>query len=779
MTGSDSRLSFLSVFRRAFVSDDDMLPVFPDSLCSTPNDTERVMNDQQNNIRKLNDRHSEMQAEFRQLSETLAGERAVMKAVFDSSTDIVAVKDRNFVYRSVNTAFCSFLGMEKQDIIGKTDEDLFPPGEAALYHRSDAGVMESLLPEKGDWFVQGRTGRVWLHIVKNPVPDPEGKAAGLVFSARDVSGAMKAEIELDRFFSLVPDMVCLASADGYFKKINSAWERVLGYTAEELLAVPYISFIHPDDRSKTLDEVQRQMTGGRVVCFINRYRTKEGTYRWLEWNALPPEGDTIFAVARDVTERIDAEREPRLWADAFRYCAHGIAVGVPSGDRIMTCNPAFAAMHGMTIEEVAGTPILQMYPEEEHDKIRRCIAEAKQKHYIRFETKRLKKDRSAFAVQMDLVIVIDELRNPLYYIATVQDITERKQVESALRESETGFRSVVESAPEAIVIQTDGRLAYVNPAAVKLYGVEDASVLTGRKILDLIHPDYHESVARRIRLMKEDGAGIAMTELRHLRLDGSEITVEVVSVPFTYRGRNGSMLFIRDITERKKAEDERKALESQLFQAQKMESIGRLAGGVAHDLNNLLTPVLGYSEMLIEQFARDARHLSQIKVIHHAGVRARDLVRQLLAFGRRQELEFRILDLNVIVRDFEHLLRRTVRENIDIRYRLFPDVLGIQGDIGQLEQIIMNLAVNAQDAMPDGGVLTIETAALDTGAEQERCFDGIQPGFYAVLTVSDTGTGMDKATADRIFEPFFTTKETGRGTGLGLATVYGIVRQHG
>ena len=235
----------------------------------------------------------------------------------------------------------------------------------------------------------------------------------------------------------------------------------------------------------------------------------------------------------------------------------------------------------------------------------------------------------------------------------------------------------------------------------------------------------------------------------------------------------------QELAWRKRTEMEKSQMEAQFHQAQKMESVGRLAGGVAHDLNNLLSPILGYGEMLLDEFIKGDDRKESVAQIVNAGERARDLVRQLLAFSRKQILELKPIDLNNTVNGFKKLLRRTIREDVDIQFIPATSIPQIRGDVSQLEQVIMNLMVNAQDAMPDGGILTIETAATHLDAGYAAAFHDVAPGYFVMLAVSDTGQGMDAETQTKIFEPFFTTKEKGKGTGLGLATVYGIVRQHG
>jgi signal transduction histidine kinase len=264
----------------------------------------------------------------------------------------------------------------------------------------------------------------------------------------------------------------------------------------------------------------------------------------------------------------------------------------------------------------------------------------------------------------------------------------------------------------------------------------------------------------------------------HRRKDGTTYPVEVTATLFQEESNRYILANVRDITERKQAEEEREKLQSQLLQAQKMESVGRLAGGVAHDLNNMLVVILGYSDMLLADKEIAGRGKKQLELMRQAGLRCRDLVSQLLAFSRKQTLKMESLDLNSLLLEFERLLQKTIREDIEIRILPCHDIPMIKADRGQLEQILLNLAINAQDAMPGGGVLSIETGVADLDEKSAARQLESTSGRFVMLMVSDTGHGMDRETREHIFEPFFTTKELGQGTGLGLATVYGIVRQH-
>lgn len=717
-------------------------------------------------------RNSELQTE-------LDDSRRVLDTLFARSPDFYVLKDIGSVYRRVNPAFCRFLGKREDEIIGRSDFDLFEPEDARMHVSRDAEVVRTRKQLSGDWSIVGPKGRSWFRVLKTPLFDSSGEVGAILCMVTDVSRSIKAEMDFDRIFNLMPDMVCVASAEDRFIKVNNVWQQTLGYTEEELLSVPFTELIHPDDLQATLDEIGNKRAGGGTLNFINRYRARDGSYHWLEWNSTPFESGMLYAVARDITQRIEQERQTHLWADAFRFCAHGIAIGIPETNVVLNCNEAFARISGRRVCEIEGSPILNLYVPEDRALVREMIMLADSSGFASYQARMLRIDGTAFPVQMDVVCVHDEAGKPVYRIATMQDITERMESQSALRESEERFRSVVESAPDAIFIQTDGFFEYLNHRALTLFGATALSEMVGRRVIDMIHPDHRAQVAERIHQLNEIQQSVPALEEQILRLDGTAVDVEASAVPFFFAGHHGALVFLRDISRRKQSEKDRAELELQLFQSQKIESIGRLAGGIAHDLNNLLTPILGYSEMLVKRFTEPGRNRQNAEVIHHAALKSRDLVRQLLAFSSRQALEFRMIDLNAVIRDFEQLLRRTIRADIDIRYHLHGGRLVIQGDAGQLEQIIMNLAVNAEDAMPSGGTLIMETCPMVIEKGRERYFEGLPAGSYVVLTVRDTGIGMDKQTLSHIFEPFFTTKPKGKGTGLGLSTVYGIVRQHG
>jgi two-component system, cell cycle sensor histidine kinase and response regulator CckA len=338
--------------------------------------------------------------------------------------------------------------------------------------------------------------------------------------------------------------------------------------------------------------------------------------------------------------------------------------------------------------------------------------------------------------------------------------------------SEERFRKAFNANPEPMTIATisDGRYIDVNESFLRVTGYRREEVI-GRTAQEIKFWEGPQHRAKFIESLKKRGS-VRNLEIMFLTKSGERRTglnsAEIIEVA----GKDCVIAIFKDLTEQK-------ILEKQLRQAQKMEAIGQLTGGIAHDFNNLLSVILGYSEALEEQLSENDSLQKKCRQIRKAGQSAASLTRQLLAFSRQQVLEPKVMDLNAVVLDTENMLRRLIGADIDLSTALDPSLGSIKADEGQIEQIIINLVVNARDAMPQGGRLTIETTNVDLGEDYARLHPPLQPGPYVVLSVSDTGIGMDAKTQARIFDPFFTTKELGSGTGLGLSTVYGVVRQSG
>jgi PAS domain S-box-containing protein len=483
-----------------------------------------------------------------------------------------------------------------------------------------------------------------------------------------------------------------------------------------------------------------------------------------EWTVSPPSPE---GSAREVYYPVfDASPNP--------------VVAVDSDARITYVNEQVGAAFGYTRAELIGQLVEVLLPER--------VAARHVAHRDRFighpvarpmgiglDLAGRRKDGTEFPVEISLSPV--QTAQGLHVFATVVDITARKAMENALAESEHRFRAVLEASPNAVVaVDASARITYVNPRVQATFGYTREELL-GEPVEKLLP----ERVAAR-HVTHRDGfianpvarpMGIGL-DLAGRRKDGTEFPVEISLSPVPTSAGTDVFATVVDITARK-------AMENQLLQALKLESIGRLAGGIAHDFNNMLFAIRGYTELLEEDLAGETIDREEagrnVAAIADAADRAATLTAQLLAFSRQQVVSPRELDLNEAVRSVEPMTKRLIGEHIDLRMHLEAGIGGVRIDPGQLDQILINLVINARDAMPEGGTITIETANAELDQAYAAEHIEVVPGPYVMLAVSDTGVGMEREVREHIFEPFFTTKELGKGTGLGLATIYGIVRQ--
>jgi PAS domain S-box-containing protein len=428
---------------------------------------------------------------------------------------------------------------------------------------------------------------------------------------------------------------------------------------------------------------------------------------------------------------------------------------------------------GLQPGEVVGRSVAELYPEDSEQlrDVRRALAGET------VETVHQLGDRT-FEVRY-VPLAVDE-GTAGGTIGVALDITDRMRAESVARQTDRRFRSLIENASDVIaVVGADGTLTFASPSVERLLGMP-RDTLEGRSVLELAHPDERDYVRERLRRTVENEGTPEQSDFRVRHGDGGWRVVEVVATSLLHDPAvRGIVLNVRDITERHEARRALEESQAKLLQAQKMEAVGRLAGGVAHDFNNLLTAISGNAELLLDDLPRDALAREDVEEIRRAAARAAGLTRQLLAFSRQQVLQPRVVALNDSVAGVEKMLRRLIGEDVELATELQPGLGHVRADPGQMEQVLLNLAVNARDAMPEGGRLEVRTADAVLGEDEARQYSYVEPGDYVLLSVRDTGTGMDETTLASAFEPFFTTKPAGKGTGLGLSTVYGIVKQSG
>lgn len=480
-----------------------------------------------------------------------------------------------------------------------------------------------------------------------------------------------------------------------------------------------------------------------------------------------------------LAERERAEESIRQYAEIVSHMQIGLFVyHLEEIDddrtlRLILANPAAARLTGVPAEQVLNRTIDENFPGLRAKGIPHLFAEVVRSGNP-MEVEEFEYGDSR-VVQAAWSFKAFPLPNRCAGIA-LENITRRKRAEEALRASERLLAGILEIAADAVISADEAqRITLFNRGAEEIFGYRAEEALG--KPLDILLPprlaEAHRAHVRDFaasptpaRRMNERGAVFAR------RKDGTEFPAEASISKLEVDGEKIFTVMLRDTTERNR-------LEERLRLSQRMEAVGRLAGGVAHDFNNMLTAIVGYSDLLLTEFAHDDPGRLDVDEIRKAAERAASLTRQLLAFSRRQVLQPKVLDLNLVVADMEQMLRRLIGEDVELVSVLEPTLGCVKADPGQIEQVIVNLAVNARDAMPRGGKLTIETADAELDEAYARQHVAVVPGPYVMLAVSDTGTGMDPEIQDRIFEPFFTTKEKGEGSGLGLATVYGIVKQSG
>ena len=605
--------------------------------------------------------------------------------------------------------------------------------------------------------------------------------------AAAVTERVRAEAEMRRLASIVEcstDAIIGQSLDGTVTSWNHGAEEIFGYTADEVIGKP-ITLLLPPDRASVLAQVlQRIQRGERVEQYETLRRCKDGQHLAISLTTSTIKnaaGRIVGAatIARDITDRKRAEEKLRASEERYRVLFErnlaGVLLFTPAGS-ILDANEAAARILGYaSAEELVARSAVDIFAVEE-DRTQ-FIARLREAREVTNHELILQRKDGAHTCVLANMTLLEGGSGQIFLYGTLVDITERKKAEEALRESEARYRTLVEHAPEAVVVYDAdrGRFIEANDNAAALFGVTRAELLS-QSVADRsppVQPDGRPSAdAAQQHIADALAGGTPTFAWVHRRADGTDVPCEVRLVRLPAAGRRLVRGSLTDITERQRLEEE-------VRQAHKLEAVGRLAGGVAHDFNNLLTAILGYNNLVGGTL--EPRHPGQahLREIQKAADRAARLTSQLLAFGRRALLQPMLLDLNAVVAQTEKTLRRVVGESVELVTYLNAKQPTVKADPSQLVQVLLNLAGNAADAMPRGGRLTLTTANIELDESPTKGRSGLPPGSYVVLRVTDTGCGMDAETLEHLFEPFFTTKGVGKGTGMGLATIYGIVKQSG
>src|ERR1700682_2187447 len=570
--------------------------------------------------------------------------------------------------------------------------------------------------------------------------------------------------------------------DGRWLRINPALRQIVGYSEEQLLATDFQSITHPDDLDADLNYVHRMLTREiRSYQMEKRYFHNEGHVVWVLLSVtLVCDASNnplfFFSQVQDITERKRAEEALHEIDKRF----HAFLSNSPSPifikdteGRYVMVNKQLERLLRVRQEDIRGKTDSELFPPGQAAAFRaNDLQVLRAGAAMEFEEVSLHEDGPHTSIVCKFPLL--DADGKIYAIAGIAtDITQRKRMEEALRRSETRYRELLDNTAYGIYhCAPDGQLLEVNPALACMLGYPSKEELLRLNLANDVYRNP-EDCARLIQLSRQSGR-LKEAEAEWKRKDGKPITVRINGR--TLHDDRGRLLGTEGIVENL---TEWRELERQLRQAQKMEAVGRLAGGIAHDFNNLLTIISGHTEILSSFIEQNERPRRSVEQIGNAPGRAAALTRQLLAFSRMQLLQPKVLDLNVVVAELSKMLPSLIGEDIGLVFAPEPNLGRVKADPGQIEQVIMNLAANARDAMPHGGKLVIQTTNFVMDADYAHTHPPATPGQYSMLTVSDTGHGMDTETQSHIFEPFFTSKAQGKGTGLGLATVYGIVKQSG
>ena len=745
----------------------------------------------------------------RELSELKASQSAfgnserLYRLLTENAIDVIWSSDLGMAFQYVSPSVEKLLGWTPDEVLAAGVTMTLPPESLRLaagklqvildQHRSGRRDFEPVIFEIEQNRKDGT--RVWTEVSARPFLDDEGRMAGISGATRDISERKKVEealrythARLQRFVDANIVGVVIAKPSGAVVEANDYYLRTIGYSREEFergmvdwRAITPPEWLPADDRA--IEKLRERRT---CAPYEKEYVRRDGTRVsvLLCDVMLPGPEEEIVAFVLDITDRKRSEAALRESEERFRQAFYtspdAVNINRLEDGLYVDVNEGFTQLTGFAREDVIGKTSAEINiwcHLADRQKLVRGLKE--QGYYENLEARFRRKDGSVTTALMSASILL--LHDVPHILSITRDISDRKRMEEELKQSEERFRMVVESSPDAIFVRSgSGHFVYLNPAAVRLFGAASSDQLIGKHIMERIPPDEHAAISERITLINE-GHAVPMMERTYLRIDGSPIHVEVSAVPFRFEGTNGALVFARDITERRRAEQALRESERNLRQLQKMEAMGTLAGGIAHDFNNILGVMIGFTELAMLETQELPDVQSNLEQVHKAGVRAQDLVRQILTFSRQSDQELKPVVVSHLIKEATKMLRATIPSSTQIRHQIRPRTSAVVADPTQIHQVLMNLVTNASHAvqgMSAGSIdITLDEETLDQ--QSAAIHPDLKPGHYVILKVRDNGTGIPAGIIEKIFDPFFTTKETGKGSGMGLAVVHGIVKNHG
>ncbi len=707
--------------------------------------------------------------------------KRMLRLVLDTIPQGVFWKDRESRYLGCNAVVTRHRGVENAAaLMGKTDREFgqLTPEQAESFIRNDREVMASGQPQLGtiEQTTRADGSARWLETSKVPLHDAEGNVIGVLGTWQDITerkqteeAAQTSKRMLQLVLDNIPQGVFWKDCESRYLGCNARVAQAFGIGTPDAIAGMTdrdFAALTPEQGEFFVKKDREVMASGQPqLGIIEQATMADGSTRWLETNKMPlfdTAGNVmgILGTWQDITGRKQAEEKLRLTQFSVDRAVDAVFWIAPDAE-ILYVNDAACRTLGYSREELIGNTVPGIDPNFPAAAWPAHWAEVKQRGSFTFESDHRKKDGTA--IRIELTVNYLEFEGREYNCAIMRDITVRKHGEEALEM----MRLSVDRAGDSIFwVSRAGHILYVNDAACAGRGYTREELL-GMNIFDL-DPDYQPGVwGSHFEDLKRRGT--ITLETRHRAKDGRIFPVEVNANYVFINGQEFNFATLRDLTERRK--QERLALRSQ-----RMQSIGTLAGGIAHDLNNALAPIMMSSEVLRLEYPRESPMLDSIET---SAKRAADMVKQLLTFAKGAEGERAAVHPERLLSEMENLVKASFPKNIRLAIQSAPRLPAAQGDATQLHQVLLNLCVNARDAMPSGGTLTLEALHIEMDAAQAGSVPDARPGRYVALRVSDTGTGIPPDILDRIFDPFFTTKGPDKGTGLGLSTVMGIVRGHG